>query len=767
MRLKDITKQIACMHKFIYCINQLSASDFGIGPSRFVRRDNERPVATEQTDQVTNSVPDLAYRVWEVAADLSVQQQLRMDNLRYVQNQLMDGKEDDPEKKTKPAGGGCPDDSKLNKDTYWDEMMETANNNNWHLRDPQERRNTHTKILPLFRERVRENRNYTQQDREGPPTAEGPEFIIKDGGIYYPKFKKSLQQMYKDQQRIRPQQYDPREHATMTLMEAAFVNGATEVSHVSHNKDKNGDDAIRDQVTMVLDPETGKGRMEIRNISKDENYLSTKEAYDVMVKNYDGFIEGHPTEGVFIFTNAPLPTEQVHEILSMVQPEQITYYESTSEPTIPYYAVTEFTGEIDVLTTYTNDTQRHLQIPEFLRKLLGYFAQEKETETVKSSSVREMNLVHLLTDEKNNAALKKLTTPPHEVTYLHDGKENLSETWRRIAEKTLNISSEKSKQLLIEVKKMWKSMSDAGDIISFAVYSGIGIGAALATLEALKQLHFKPSEKSENEGAMLVDKRSETTPLLLEKNKGELDINAGAFELIVHSLLEEKHDKHSVKEIEALKAKNTEVRNISEGILISRLTKFIETLDQQTPQNALIRIEAEEERVVDTLQLLSEVFRKILYDNERHNFEFKTYNLLHSGNRNKEDQLISPEFQKQLIREFSFAVTLWTMIKLETYGECITSLKNALLDLVKLLNTRGYKENRRKEVYDAVTERLSEALTKQEGTRWILLSIIWYLAMIREQGFVVSVNNQKPAKKKKVPQLKRMYQTGIIFAFGS
>lgn len=65
----------------------------------------------------------------------------------------------------------------------------------------------------------------------------------------------------------------------------------------------------------------------------------------------------------------------------------------------------------------------------------------------------------------------------------------------------------------------------------------------------------------------------------------------------------------------------------------------------------------------------------------------------------------------------------------------------------------------------------SEAPVSREPTQWILLAIIWYLAMIREQGQTQSlaINNLSPVKKKTITtltsQLFPLPPRGVIFAF--
>jgi len=51
----------------------------------------------------------------------------------------------------------------------------------------------------------------------------------------------------------------------------------------------------------------------------------------------------------------------------------------------------------------------------------------------------------------------------------------------------------------------------------------------------------------------------------------------------------------------------------------------------------------------------------------------------------------------------------------------------------------------------------SKKETKQEETPWILLSIIWYLAMLREQGKAMYIPKKKKSHKKRTRGKKKQW----------
>lgn len=103
------------------------------------------------------------------------------------------------------------------------------------------------------------------------------------------------------------------------------------------------------------------------------------------------------------------------------------------------------------------------------------------------------------------------------------------------------------------------------------------------------------------------------------------------------------------------------------------------------------------------------------------------------------------EQRKELMARFSFAWVLWLL-----FG--MSDQKNHL-ELKQTEILQG----------DGSDEQIGKALVKQEFTPWILFSIIWYLAMLREQGFMQVSSQQQTRHQKKKSTI--FCQQGVIFAF--
>jgi hypothetical protein len=751
-------------------------------------------MTTPDNPQITNDVHDgssLANKVWAVAADITASQ-VRANHAGDVLGQLPDKQDNDPAKKACPTGG-CPPDTKLNKDIWEDMMQETAKEKKLDLDDPIKRREAHMYILPLFRQRFRENKKTEKQDREGPPHAQGPEFIIKDGGIYYPAFQKSLQQMYEDQKRLRPKQYNKREHATMTLMEVAFVQGATRVSHISHNRDANGNDAIRDQITMVFDPSTGKGRMEIRNIAATEGHdLSTKEAYDAIKRTHDGFIEGHPTEGIFIFTDAPIPTEEVHGILSsfeqpeaevrhpavnnvipdtsvdttviqepasvdevLVQPlSPVQDRESNRQDTLLRYtrqvavntedAVTQ---GVDGFITYIHDRQK--AIPQFLQKLLDLpeKSQDEQNPVLKAP----VALREIVTEKANDSALRVLTEIPVDTKADGDG-EDVSIVWLTMAQKALGISRRESERLFTEVVETTQTMHDAQEVVAFVVDTDVAIGAGLFALNTLTL------SEDHDETAVLV-------PELITSSEQHME--TGSLEFITHLPQKERDLIFSFFSQTPLENHSIDIRGlVPEGVDMDVLTAtidFIRTIDALPSGEKEKAIMQEKKKTLGEIIYLWDFLTTMsghMNSEEIHRGESATIHSpreLISITDLQESNIVQ---EKESVDNFSFAITVWMLLKMTGYY--------ANLEFVHSIVAKRESDP----LMQVIQKEKPAGLIQKEPAPWLLFSIIWYLAMIREQGAAQSQQQNtkyvQPKQIKTPVQVKSNFaEYGIIFAFGS
>lgn len=753
------------MHKPIYLFYTICPSDIGVGPSKFARFDGENEPAHGQPQvqevavaaQVTIGHVDQAD--YGNSAQLGYQEPTTTPMPDVQPLSLSDlpdedkSEEEDPRKKTPP---GCPRDDKLTKDVYDNEIKKEVKRLNLDYKNPKDRHTAHLNILSLFRQRLHIDKASEEQDAKGPAEAKGAPFTVtQDKGVYYTEYKKSLREMIDDQINVRRWDVDPAVNATLLLMEKALMEGATKVEHVSHYKDKDGNEAIRDKITMIIDP-NGEGRMEVHNIALEAGHnLSLKEAYDTMTKDSESFVVGHPKEGIFILTDLPLASEAVHEIISAAQRTHAVRDVYADQTPAPQYVMTEFIDTFDPSGLHLDDALQDVHIPGFIRKLLGLPPEKEAAEKHQSA---EATLLSLLTDEKNNSALNALTTMPEKGSDSNKKETNLSDAWRRVAEKVLGTSREQSKRLLDELVYKFRAMQEKQAIISYSVETGVGIGAALVALDALVNLNLEPVR---DDTSKTEEMKTEVVPVLLQEKDGGVVIQADAFIQAIQLVSEKKPDVSLTEVTKTDNAPDTENTPLQDTLLLRWLAEFIKTLDKQTPEEALARVETEEKRVITNLQLLWEIFEKISGD------EDTTAELKTTDNEGK----VHSETERQTVREFSVAVTLWMMLKYSSYYQALDSLKNALTDIVQLLKKKDAKEGQSQKVYDIVKSRLSQALAEKEPAPWLLFAIILYLAKIREQGMQTKVQPakklQKTVKKPTNRYIRGFETQGIIYAHSS
>ena len=707
----------------------------------------------------------------------------------------LDDQEDTPMKNACPTGG-CPSDTKLNKENYEEMMEKEAKEKKLDLNDPIQRKSVHMAVLPLFRQRVREDKKYTPQDREGPPYAHGPEFIIKDGGIYYPSYQKSLKQIIEDHKRRRSKDYDPKVDATMALMDAAFAQGATHVSHISHNKDGNGNDAIRDKITMVFDPVTGKGKMEIRNIAGELGNLSTKEAYAAINRAHDGFIEGHPTEGIFIFTDAPIPTEQVHGILSSIeQPEpevrshdtgrvipdrtvdatvthdhtpadeilsaeqsRVQHTENSRQDAvgahtrqIAAYVKDRVTQGIDGFITYIHDTQKVIGIPPFLQKLLDIPEENYDKQEPVLST--QIPLREIIADEEDSVLpLLLLTEAPVDDKAGDSADVDLTDIWLVTAQNVLSISREQSEQLLTEIVETSRIMHDAMEVVTFVAEENVAIAAGLFALDILTL----PEESDENiafiaEFAASPEQHMETGSLELVTQLPQKDRD------FIFSLFTKPDSEQCSIDIRSLVPYEVDVDVLTATIDFIRT---IDVLPADEKEPAIIR---EKEKTLGEIVFLWDFLTVMATQKNREADDKKESITIHSPHEliNSAHSL-EPEVAggKENAEHLSFALGIWILLKITGYYANLEFVHSIVAKRESSPLVRWIQKEK------------PAGFIQKESAPWLLLSIIWYLTMIREQGTTQSQQqNTQHVKQKqmKTPLLVKSYtpEYGIIFAFGS
>ncbi len=652
---------------------------------------------------------------------------------------------DDPMKKQ--CGGGCPKDDDLNKDIYWDLFaQEVAKTPTVNLQDRAQRKEVHMRVVDTMRPQVRENRKYEKQDKEGPPESDGPDFEIRDGHIYYRKFGKSLDQMYEDQKRLRRWQYDEKEHHTMRLVEKKLVEAeqrGTEikVSHVSHNKDKQGNVAIRDEITLVWDPETNTGRMELHNIAQGGKYLSMEEAREVMRHRAPHAEEISETEEIFIFTEERQPIEELPQITETPYLTERLIQEVVS-------AAKDYPSKDASVGRDTGDYTE---------------PRERVTDRVVTDTIRTAEYVgrslQLEFQVLGDKASEHIVIPPFLQRLLgisvdkYDRKETGEvETYEELVH---SIVLEDSKDSVGVAREMRATEAAAMEILATVMdpeTQGVAIPAAIFALDVLAHPEMMIEEKIQEgaESIPLTEKEQEViNAFLIGDEMPQLVDRQGSTREFVFTQLASMQEK--------------QVEGVSSGLeqvdltVLSWMRDLIQRIDGEPVEEAVEKVEVEEKEKLTQMKTLWEVLTHVR--------ELK-FAITPTPDRTSEVHFASRtevryyNNEQEHVENFSFAIMIWLLLKLDNYYRSLRSLKTLI-----------FGETKQGSLIEKLKEHMPEGLVQRESAPWILFAIIWHLAMIREQGMIQATGNKRQATGKN--KTKNKFQNncippgGVIFAFAS
>jgi hypothetical protein len=691
---------------------------------------NTQPeIASRGSSGGTISRPSIAERVLAVAADITTHRSYpdAGKGISHLNDPM--GELNDKEEEPRPTCG-CPEDNKLKHDIYEDMMREEAVRSKLNLDDRKERREVHMNILPFFRQRHREDQRYATQDRTGPPVAEGPEFTVRDGHIYYLNSATTLAEMYERQKRLRPNDYDDNEYRTMMMVERAFAEGAQIVSHVGHHKEKDGTETVRDVIILRYDPETGHGTMEIRNIALDGHFHTVEEALHIIKENMPNMNEVHPENGVGIFTDRQIDKSEVADIYKTNNSET-TRCEAIENPSeiismpaaVSEWVVTDtvqtlhdiqdrFAEDIaDTLRSagdYVHDgINKRIIIPPFLKRLLG---EEESDKDHTDSHAETVTIAMIIADYPEIAEL--LSVEP-EYQNKNKSEKKIVDIWRKHAEDLLKISHIKSEDLLHNLTEVSATIEKAKEIIFFSVDTTVAVGAAIYALKTMTlSIDSIPLDRISGKEPLSNASNSEQREGVFLRKKRII------FELL-NSILEK--ETKSSKGIEILKF-------IKEEYIDKELVKrILEILAQiaLSPQEQQEQILQEEDKACNAITFLKDTILEIMK---------KTEPALRFQNNAPE----SVTSNNGLTETFSIAIAFWMLFRYIRYFEILQLLR-------PLIKTQSTNE----QILLTVNTKISEKIVQKEETPWLLLAIIRYLTMILEQNIIQSSSAQLAGQRKK------------------
>ncbi len=584
-----------------------------------------------------------------------------------------------------------------------------------------------------------------EKEHSGEEEYDGAEFELRDGEVYFTRSGRTLNELHERARLLKPQVYDEQAHKTDLLVQSALVSGkgSNEVSHVSFFRDGQGREQIRDVVTFHWDGK--KGKQVVNNIAPDGKFFTVEGAREKMRSMFGKGGEIGVEPGVFVFAkktvDAPTVKPMVEQGVIQIKDTRVDRAPAVGIPADISSVERPLAGDLpkrkpDVLETLSRETHGiasrvAIDTAQAVKKA-GVFVIEKLRKKIsKKQSEPQVSLANRIGGIvfKNREEKDKVIKKAAEYLKPIEVIKNIN----RLSRKTARLIAEK-----------YKSLVGVKTTIAFAVSSGVAIGVALYGLRVLA--HEQPvrlhKKKEKN--------RTRTAGTPLEPGKRRREWKYGLRKIRHESKsprLQERQTKESGvhytnKEIKSALAKKSELKKPEVHLwkILKKLASHIERPHRKP---------------------------KTWHRREKFTIERqRTFLFRHETIKQKQSNRFEHAMRDEFIVRLSFAIVLWMLLKHFQRRESITPLSRQPESLLRRIEA------------SRLIHEPSEALIQREPSQWLMLSIIWYLAMIREAG--ISQINQytnttnKQMKKKHKNKFKQinfgdrfMPTGGIIFAFSS
>lgn len=144
-----------------------------------------------------------------------------------------------------------------------------------------------------------------------------------EGNVVYPDFHgRSMLELSERQMEFNPEKFNRDEYAMQVMVNQAFRNGAREVSYPMFVTDADGNKQVRDVYTMRWDGENG--TLTVRKIAENDNQLSMHDAHQVMRTMFDASAEQRIAEDMVLFTDRKLADRSVGEAMEQADSAALT-----------------------------------------------------------------------------------------------------------------------------------------------------------------------------------------------------------------------------------------------------------------------------------------------------------------------------------------------------------------------------------------------------------------------------------------------------------
>ncbi|MCJ7826199.1 hypothetical protein MUP56_01115, partial [Patescibacteria group bacterium] len=548
---------------------------------------------------------------------------------------------------------------------------------------------------------------FKENDKQG-IEGKGPNFsFTKDGDVRFSGYNGSLHSNYADQQVVFPYKYNPKEHTMVLSAYESLRNGAKQAAHIVHEYNEQGELDIRDVVLLTFNPDTNIGEMHILNISSEgKNHKTLESARTAMQERLGGFKEEVKSEGVFLFVREENPINP----LSLFR-DTIIQHEIHEKPFAPLYDYDEgvsrkfptLQSKKEVIpfvrqVFQADETPNTIpfRLPSYLQRLTG---KDEKEEKIQQNNQRR---------ETNKKQQKSIVERAHKTPEIKKTE-----------------SSKEMHPVIMRIEHQKATMDEKKKSITFAVKTGVGIGGALFILDALKE-SVKPITKKEKrelrkmkkEIKMERHKKTRLAPAPPDPSRrGRPEADRGES---TPSRESRRTKRQRIKETKKLSEKEMKKQKHKETLHIVFTLK--EKKRKQPRQEKKLIIVSKEKR------------NKILF--KKHEKELGLHTVLEKITRKIRKEVIyaKGKQERKIIRP-----------KESVRGSILEFTRAWILFMLLRPSFIEKQQHEKKENVLFIRKNNKEEKTIHEFSPWILLSIIWYLTMIREQGKAVII----PKKKKK------------------
>jgi len=617
--------------------------------------------------------------------------------------------------------------------------------------------------------KIRYAMDHASEAKDINPTDEVSEsapFTLKDGHIFYPTYGEHgtyLDTLHQNQKNY-SDSYSLSDHQTSRLAEEAFRNGAT-TAVLSYAREGENN---RDLLVMTYDHETKEGKTFVVNTAMDGKQHSYNEIITIGQKQFDKLFLIQPTDTSAILTDTSLSPNQANEAVTRVTLE--SEYFTTQTPQVPYVSEnrTDLVNTFQYLAVKVVGDIREtwVDIHDFFNQ--KWSEEKKKPEQDEALAEVEQNNKQSLSQEKKLPPTKKdvetaivIFSEPAlftlEEPFATMGILFAIDTLARMPEKLIP-KLEAKKQLPPTKKDVETAIVIFSEPTLFTLKEPFLTIGAIFAVNTLARIPEESISESRFENTVkLIDKstnvfNTHTRSVESQKNISQIEI----FYQIGKKLMECVVSQKPLEE--TLNVPDSEIMGVfdlyrffngEKQKLSAKERKIKKEEGQKSRKRFLALTTSEEQKKYQTLERFALLYIAITMR------YIKPNELISSNNSDSLPRtFLEKNKQKKLELDMPIARLSQVLILLLLFS--YTSI------FERLFQNNKYGDFVRKH---SKKQNLRNLIIRQlKQTPWILLAIIWYLAIIWEQG--MEINNVFKNNNQKKKNATLMFPvSGVIFAF--